>query len=187
YDGLHPKYPRELCFLSGKYREMYLQDMNICQEYALINRETMANIILTKLLNKNIKDFKYFHTIHNYINFEDNIIRKGSISAKKGERVLIPINMRDGSILCIGKGNEDWNSSAPHGAGRLMSRSKAKEVVSLEEYEESMKGIYSSSVGYGTIDEAPMVYKPMEEILENIVETVEDIKIIKPVYNYKAN
>ncbi|WML37811.1 RtcB family protein [Clostridium sp. OS1-26] len=186
YDKLLPSYPKDLCFLTGNYKEKYLKDMNICQEYANLNRETMANIILQKLLNKKLEDFKHFHTIHNYINFKDDIIRKGSISAYDGEVVLIPLNMRDGSILAVGKGNPDWNYSAPHGAGRLMSRSKAKESVSIEEYKRSMEGIYTTSVNQATIDEAPMAYKPMEEIINNIEDTVEIIKVIKPIYNFKA-
>ncbi len=186
YDNLLPSYPKDLCFLTGVYRERYLHDMNICQEYAVLNRETMAGIILSKLLGKQLSDFKYFHTIHNYINFKDNIIRKGSISAYEGEMVLIPINMRDGSILAVGKGNADWNYSAPHGAGRLMSRSKAKESLTLEEYQKSMEGIFTTSVNYSTLDEAPMAYKPMEEIINNIGDTVEILKIIKPIYNFKA-
>lgn len=129
---------------------------------------------------------KSFETIHNYIAFDDNIVRKGAISAKKGERVLIPINMRDGSIIAIGKGNEDWNNSAPHGAGRLMSRHKAKERFNLQEFKESMKGIYSTSITGETIDEAPFVYKSMQEIIDNIQDTVEIEKIIRPIYNYKA-
>ena len=132
-------------------------------------------------------DFKGFETIHNYISFEDNIVRKGAISAKKGEQVLIPINMRDGSIIAIGKGNDDWNQSAPHGAGRIMSRGKAKETFSLQEFEDSMKGIYTTSVNQSTIDEAPFVYKPMQEIIYNIEDTVEIEKIIKPIYNFKAS
>ena len=127
YDALKPSYPKDLCFLTGVYREQYLHDMNICLEYASLNRESMACIILEKILGKRLADFNHFTTIHNYINFKDNIIRKGSISAYEGEKVLIHINMRDGSILAVGKGNPDWNYSAPHGAGRLMSRSKAKE------------------------------------------------------------
>lgn len=186
YDGLQPSYPRDLCFLTGTYKDRYLQDMSICQEYAVLNRETMANIILQKLFNKSLEDFTSFQTIHNYINFKDNIIRKGSISAYEGEKVLIPINMRDGSILARGKGNPDWNYSAPHGAGRLMSRREAKEKITLEEYKKSMKGIYTTSVNETTLDEAPMAYKPMEEILNNIQDTVEVLKIIRPVYNFKA-
>ena len=187
YDENEPTYPKDLCFLEGKYKDMYLHDMNICQEYASLNRYTMGKIILDKLLNKDIEEFKYFNTIHNYINFKDNIIRKGSISAYKNEKVLIPLNMRDGSIIAIGKGNEDWNYSAPHGAGRIMSRTKAKEAINLEEFKESMKDVYTTSVNINTIDEAPMVYKPIEEILDNVTETVDIIKIIKPVYNFKAS
>lgn len=186
YDELQPKYPKQLCFLTGEFREKYLHDMNICQEYAVLNRNTMADIILKKLLGKGIEKFEYFNTIHNYINFKDNIIRKGSVSAYKGEKLLIPINMRDGSLICVGKGNEDWNYSAPHGAGRLMSRTKAKETVSLDEFEKSMEGIYTTSVNEFTLDEAPMVYKPMEEIVENIKDTVDIIGVIKPIYNFKA-
>ncbi len=186
YNNLHPSYPKALCFLSGEWRDRYLRDMNICQEYAVLNRIMMANIILNNVFNKNISDFNSFQTIHNYINFRDNIIRKGAISAYKDERVLIPINMRDGSIIAIGKGNPDWNYSAPHGAGRLMSRTKAKEKVTLEEFQEAMGGIYTTSVGMSTLDESPMAYKPMEEIIGNIGNTVEIIDIIKPIYNFKA-
>jgi RNA-splicing ligase RtcB len=186
YEKLSPSYPRDLCFLTGAFRDKYLHDMNICQEYAVLNRETMANIILQKLLNKSLEDFSYFNTTHNYINFKDNIIRKGSISAYEGEKVLIPINMRDGSILAVGKGNPDWNYSAPHGAGRLMSRTKAKENLTLEEYKKSMEGIFTTSVNLSTLDEAPMAYKPMEEIINNVQDTVEILKVIKPIYNFKA-
>ena len=139
------------------------------------------------MFNKSLKDFEYFHTVHNYINFKDNIIRKGAISAYKGEKLLIPINMRDGSILGIGKGNPDWNYSAPHGAGRIMSRRQAKDRVDYDEFKKSMEGIYTTSVNKSTIDEAPMAYKPMEEIIKNIDETVEIIDIIKPIYNFKSN
>jgi RNA-splicing ligase RtcB len=184
YNNLHPSYPRDLCFLSGEFRSKYLHDMAICQEYAVLNRLTMAEIILTKL---KVTGLISFQTIHNYIDFKDNIIRKGAISAYAGEKVLIPINMRDGSIIGIGKGNPDWNYSAPHGAGRLMSRSKAKENVTLEEFQESMNGIYTTSVGISTLDESPMAYKPMEEIIENIKDTVDIIDIIKPIYNFKAS
>lgn len=186
YGNLKPKYPKDLCFLTGKYREEYLYDMKICQEYAEINREVMANIILNKLLNKSIDDFTFFHTTHNYINFRDNIIRKGSISSYEGEKLLIPINMRDGSILAIGKGNEDWNYSAPHGAGRLMSRSEAKSKLNINEFENSMKDIWTTSVCEETIDEAPMAYKSIDDILKFVGDTVEIIDIIKPIYNYKS-
>ncbi len=186
YKQNKPELPNELCYLTGKYREMYLHDMKICQEYATENRNKIAQQILSKLIDTGIIVFPYFHTIHNYISFEDNIVRKGAISAKKGEKVLIPINMRDGSIIAVGKGNTDWNNSAPHGAGRLMSRHKAKEVFNLKEFKDSMKDIYSTSVVEDTIDEAPFVYKPMQEIIDNIKDTVEIQKIIKPIYNFKA-
>lgn len=181
--------PKELCYLTGKYREDYLHDMKICQHFAAVNRYDIANRILGNLYGIDLAYFglPMFETIHNYIEFGTNMVRKGAISAKAGEPVLIPINMRDGCIIGRGKGNEDWNCSAPHGAGRIMSRSKAKEVVSLAEFEDSMKDIYTTSVGQSTIDEAPMVYKPMEEIVANIADTVDIITIIKPIYNYKAS
>ena len=176
--------PKELCYLTGKYREQYLHDMNICQKFAVKNREEMAKAIVNEMKWGKISSFE---TIHNYIEFGTNMVRKGAISAKLDEMLLIPINMRDGCIIGIGKGNEDWNYSAPHGAGRIMSRSKAKEVVSLEEFEQSMNGIYTTSVNHSTIDESPMVYKPMDEIIENIKDTVEIVKVIKPIYNFKAS
>lgn len=186
YEDKKPKYPKELCYLTGEYRERYLHDMEICQEYASLNRKTIANIILESLFGKDIYDFRHFETIHNYIDFRDNIIRKGAISAYKGEKILIPINMRDGSIIAVGKGNPDWNYSAPHGAGRIMSRTVAKEDLSLEDFQRSMKGIYSTSVHKGTLDESPFAYKSMDDILENIHDTVEVLDIIKPIYNFKA-
>lgn len=194
YQEKKPNLPNDLCFLEGKYRDMYLHDMRICQEYASLNRLHIAKEILMdyfKLTYVPEIDFppvmdNRFETIHNYISFEDNIVRKGAISAKEGEKVLIPINMRDGSIIAIGKGNEDWNKSAPHGAGRIMSRNKAKEVFKLDEFKKSMEGIYTTSVVEETIDEAPFVYKPMQEIIDNIKDTVEIQKIIKPIYNFKA-
>lgn len=181
--------PKDLCYLTGKYREDYLHDMEICQHFASLNRYHIANTIVGDLFGADIAYWKLpmFETIHNYIEFGTNMVRKGAISAKAGEPLLIPINMRDGCILGKGKGNEDWNCSAPHGAGRIMSRSKAKEVVSLKEFEDSMQGIFTTSVGQSTIDEAPMVYKPMAEIVENIADTVEIVKIIKPIYNFKAS
>jgi RNA-splicing ligase RtcB len=187
YNHMLPSYPKDLCFLTGDFRQEYLRDMEICQEYAKLNRETMASIILDKWLNKNLHHFEYFHTIHNYINFNDNIIRKGAISAYEGEKVIIPMNMRDGSLLCIGKGNPDWNYSAPHGAGRLMSRSKAKENIKLADFEFEMQDVYSTTVNQSTLDEAPMAYKPMEEIMENIKDTVDVLKVIKPIYNFKSS
>lgn len=210
YKQNKPDLPNDLCYLTGKYREMYLHDMEICQRYASINRVEIAQKILQEMFpnplykgnietidlgyryntmviqNKIGIDFKAFETIHNYISFEDNIVRKGAIRANKGERVIIPINMRDGSIIAVGKGNGDWNNSAPHGAGRLMSRHKAKEMFNLEEFKKSMADIYSTSVVEETIDEAPFVYKPMQEIINNIKDTVEIEKIIKPIYNFKA-
>ena len=180
--------PKELCYLTGEHREMYLHDMKICQEFARVNRRAIQDIIFYYMGWTFSRSFmERFQTIHNYIDHDTNIVRKGSISAKAGEKVLIPINMRDGCIIGVGKGNDDWNCSAPHGAGRIMSRSKAKENVSLEEYQESMKGIYTTSVSQSTIDESPMAYKPMDEILEHIKDTVEIVKIIKPVYNFKAS
>lgn len=189
YKQNKPNLPNELCYLEGKYREMYLHDMKICQEYASLNRIMIADTILKEYSGFSMAIYftQYgFETIHNYIAFEDNIVRKGAISAKKGEKLLIPINMRDGSIIAVGKGNKDWNNSAPHGAGRIMSRKKAKETFNIEEFKESMKDIYSTSVVEETIDEAPFVYKPMKEIIENIKDTVEIQKIIKPIYNFKA-
>ena len=193
YKQNKPNLPKELCYLQGKYREMYLHDMKICQEYASLNRLQIAKMILINYFDLTYIPDMYppimhnsFETIHNYISFEDNIVRKGAISAKKGEKVLIPINMRDGSIIAVGKGNDDWNNSAPHGAGRLMSRHKAKEMFNIQEFKESMKNIYSTSVVEETIDEAPFVYKPMQEIIDNIKDTVEIEKIIKPIYNFKA-
>ena len=181
--------PKDLCYLTGKYREDYLHDMEICQHFASLNRYHIANTIVGDLFGADIAYWKLpmFETIHNYIELGTNMVRKGAISAKAGEPLLIPINMRDGCILGKGKSNEDWNCSAPHGAGRIMSRSKAKEVVSLKEFEDSMRGIFTTSVGQSTIDEAPMVYKPMAEIVENIADTVEIVKIIKPIYNFKAS
>jgi len=175
--------PKELCYLTGEYREKYLQDMKICQEYATENRKTMADIIVDKM---GFSIDYQFETIHNYIEHDTNMVRKGAISAKEDEVLLIPINMRDGCIIGYGKGNDDWNQSAPHGAGRIMSRSKAKELINLSEYEESMNGIFTTSVSRCTIDEAPMAYKPLEEIVNNIKDTVEIVDILKPVYNFKA-
>lgn len=177
--------PKYLCFLEDVKLEEYLNDMKTAQDYANLNRKVMAKKILT-YLGLDINSLEHFQTIHNYIDFEDMVIRKGAISALKGEKVLIPINMRDGSIIAIGKGNEDWNNSAPHGAGRLMSRSRAREVIDLDQYKHSMKDIWSTSVKESTLDEAPMVYKPIKEILENIKDTVKIVDIIKPLYNFKS-
>jgi tRNA-splicing ligase RtcB len=186
FKNSHPIYPADLCFLIGEQREHYLHDMQICQEYAFLNRSVIADIILENLLGAHSSNFDGFQTIHNYIDFEDNIIRKGAVSAYSGERLIIPINMRDGSILAIGKGNDDWNNSAPHGAGRVMGRNEAKRTLSLKEFESQMVDVYSTTVGQNTLDEAPNAYKPIREIIDNIEPTVEIQKIIKPVYNFKA-
>lgn len=188
FKAVNPKTPKDLCYLEGKYREDYLHDMRICQKFAYINRVMITKIICNHMgwgVDADMPD--YFECIHNYIDHDSNIVRKGAISAKLGEKVLIPINMRDGCIIGTGKGNEDWNQSAPHGAGRVMSRTKAKELVSLEEFEKSMDGIYTTSVNQSTIDESPMAYKTLDEIVENIKDTVDVLAIIKPVYNFKAS
>ena len=175
--------PKELCYLTGKYRDDYIYDMKICQRFAKQNRLMIA---LKIMLSMGWYSIDLFETVHNYID-ESNMIRKGAISAKKGEKVLIPINMRDGSLLCVGKGNEDWNCSAPHGAGRIMSRSKARESISMESFRESMTGVYTTSVCKSTIDESPMAYKSMDEIINNIKDTVDILDVLKPVYNFKAS
>lgn len=193
YKNNKPNLPKELCYLEGKHREMYLHDMKICQEYASLNRLQIAKQIIINYYKLTYIPEMYppimqnsFETIHNYISFEDNIVRKGAIRANKNEKVLIPINMRDGSIIAVGKGNQDWNCSAPHGAGRIMSRTKAKERFKLEEFKQSMKDVYSTSVVEETIDESPMVYKSMQEIIENTKDTIEIQKTIRPIYNFKA-
>ena len=193
YKSNKPHLPRDLCYLQGKYREMYLHDMDICQHYAVKNRLSIAKSILENYYGRDfVSDYdafiktSCFETIHNYIDIQSNIVRKGAISAKKGEKLLIPINMRDGCIIGFGKGNLDWNESAPHGAGRIMSRMQAKRTFNLDQFKESMEGIYSTSICKETIDEAPFVYKTMDEIIKNIKDTVEIEKIIKPIYNFKA-
>ena len=178
-----PTMPRELCYLYGEFMEDYLHDVDICQSFAKRNREKMAEILLEKT---GLAAVESFQTIHNYIDVDEMILRKGSVSAKAGEKLLIPINMRDGSLICIGKGNEDWNYSAPHGAGRLMSRSAAFEQLTMEEYEKQMEGIYTTCVNTATLDESPMAYKNMDEIVENIEPTATIIAHIKPIYNFKA-
>lgn len=178
--------PKDLCYLEGRLKEDYLHDMKITQEYAKLNRVVIGKRI-AKFLGLQYHSLNKFQTIHNYINVGTGMLRKGAISAKDGENVLIPMNMRDGSLLCVGKGNPEWNYSAPHGAGRLMSRRQAKETLSMDEFAETMKDIYSTSVVQSTLDEAPMTYKPMQEIINNIGDTVEIIDIIKPIYNFKAH
>lgn len=179
------KIPKDLCYLENQDREKYLHDMRFCQDFAQKNRLKIANTIVHEM-GWTLKVREAFETVHNYI-ADDNIVRKGAISAWLGEKVLIPINMRDGCIIGYGLGNDDWNCSAPHGAGRLMSRSKAKEIISLSEFEDSMNGIYTTSVSQSTIDESPMAYKPISEIIRNISDTVEIQEIIKPLYNFKAS
>ncbi|MBQ3543584.1 MAG: RtcB family protein [Lachnospiraceae bacterium] len=176
--------PEDLCFLYGEYFEDYLYDVEICQRFARRNREKIAEIILEKT---GMIGGEAFHTIHNYIDTDEMILRKGAIAAHKGEKVLIPINMRDGSVLAIGKGNPEWNYSAPHGAGRLMSRKKAKENLDMDEYRKAMEGIYTTSVNEATLDEAPMAYKSLEDIIDVIKESVDVIDVMKPIYNFKAN
>lgn len=175
----------DLVPLEGKAFNDYMFDMDIAQKFAYENRERMAYKIL-EFLELNLNDFEYFHTIHNYINMEDKILRKGSISAYENEEILIPINMRDGSILAKGKSNEDYNYSAPHGAGRIFSRKEAREIVTLEDFKKSMEGIYSTSVQVDTLDESPFAYKSINDIIPNILPTVEIVKILKPIYNFKA-
>lgn len=176
--------PEDLCYLYGTYFEDYLHDVEICQRFANRNREKIAEILLARV---GVAGGEAFHTIHNYIDTKEMILRKGAIAAHVGEKVLIPINMRDGSILALGKGNPEWNYSAPHGAGRVMSRSKAKDSLSMEEYKETMKGIYTTSVNEATLDEAPMAYKSLEDIIDVIKESVDVIDVMKPIYNFKAS
>lgn len=206
-----PKLAKELCYLEGKSMQDYLDDIVVCKEFANMSRRYMAERIIEHIFNqdgvgkdicgyvdKSCETAGYdderisihltgFETLHNYVDIEESIIRKGAIRALESERVLIPINMRDGSLICIGKGNEDYNYSAPHGAGRLMSRSEAKEILDLKKFEDTMKNVYTSSVNESTLDESPFVYKSMEEILNNIKDTVTVEKIIKPIYNCKAS
>lgn len=174
--------PKDLCFLEGELREQYLHDMRICQVFAKENRRLMLEKILKFL---NIRPINIFESIHNYIG-DDNIVRKGAISAYKGQKLIIPLNMRDGSIIGIGKGNEDWNYSAPHGAGRIMSRSEARANLQLEDFQNAMQGIYTTTADQDTIDEAPMVYKNAQEIIDKVSDTIEIINIITPIYNFKA-
>ncbi len=176
--------PEDLCYLYGKYFDDYLADVEICQRFAKRNRELIAEIILSRC---GLTAEDAFHTIHNYIDTDEMILRKGAIAAHKGEKVLIPINMRDGSVLAVGKGNPEWNYSAPHGAGRVMSRAGARKNLSLEEYQKVMEGIYTTSVNEETLDEAPMAYKSLSDIIDVIEDSVEVIEVLKPVYNFKAS
>ena len=175
--------PKALAYASGYLFDDYIHDMKIVQKYAVLNRKAMADELI-KGLGLTVKE--EFTTIHNYIDTESMILRKGAVSAKKDEKLLIPINMRDGSLICIGKGNEDWNCSAPHGAGRLFSRNQAKKNFTVDEFKASMDGIYTTSINEDTLDECPMAYKTMDDIVNNISPTADIIKIIKPIYNFKA-
>lgn len=178
--------PKDLAYVSGELFDDYINDMRIMQHFAMLNRKAMINTISIGLRLKKEDIIDQFTTIHNYIDTENMILRKGAVSAQKGEKLLIPINMRDGSLICVGKGNEDWNCSAPHGAGRIMSRAKARKELSMEEFKAEMSGIWSSTVNLDTIDEAPMAYKTMDDIVANIGPTAEIVKVIKPIYNFKA-
>lgn len=175
--------PRDMAYVSGLLFDDYIHDMRITQHFAMLNRKAMADEIIR---NMRLTVADEFTTIHNYIDTDAMILRKGAVSAREGEQLLIPINMRDGSLLCVGKGNPDWNQSAPHGAGRLMSRKKAKEKLDLGDYRDAMSGIFSTCINNGTLDEAPMAYKSMDAILKHIAPTVDVVKVIKPVFNFKA-
>lgn len=177
------KVDQNLAYAEGKLFDDYIHDMGIVQQYAEWNRRSIVKEIVR---NMKFKVEDSFTTIHNYIDLDNMVLRKGAVSAKKGERLIIPINMRDGSLLCTGKGNPDWNESAPHGAGRLMSRRVAKQSFTVSEFKKAMAGIYSTTVDKSTLDEAPFAYKPMEEIMENIGDTVTIDAVIKPLYNFKA-
>lgn len=179
----HTSIPKELAYAEGDLFEQYIHDMKLVQEYAMLNRQAMMDEII-KGMGLHIKD--RFTTVHNYIDTESMILRKGAVSAKQGETLLIPINMRDGSLICTGKGNPDWNCSAPHGAGRILSRTEAKATFTLSEFKKQMEGIYSTSVSRDTIDESPMAYKSMEDIVSNIGDTAEIVSVIRPIYNFKA-
>ncbi len=184
YDGKKPDMDEELCYLYGAYLDDYLHDVGICQSFARQNREKIARVLMERA---GLTGYDGFHTVHNYIDLNERILRKGAIAARKGEKVLIPINMRDGSVLATGRGNPEWNYSAPHGAGRLLSRTQARESLSLDEYREAMAGIYTTSVNQSTLDEAPGAYKSLADIIDVIAETVDVIEVLKPVYNFKAS
>lgn len=181
---VQPSLPADLCYVEDEVREQYLHDMRICQQWAVLNRKLIAQLLLKFF--PGVEIVEEFESVHNYIS-DDNIIRKGSISAAEGERCIIPLNMRDGSLICTGKGNSDWNCSAPHGAGRVLSRTQAYQQISMEDFQNSMEGIYSESVNDFTRDESPMVYKPASEIIANIGDTVAIDTIIRPIFNFKAS
>ncbi|MDR0476982.1 MAG: RtcB family protein [Desulfobulbaceae bacterium] len=177
-------YPQDLAYVSGKLFDDYLDDMKIVQRFAALNRQAMCEIILHGL---RLTETDRFTTIHNYIDIKTMILRKGAVSAKRGERLLIPLNMRDGGLICVGKGNDDWNQSAPHGAGRLMSRSQALKTLSMDEYQAGMQSIFTTSVTRRTLDESPMAYRSIDEITSHIESTAEIVARMRPVYNFKAN
>ena len=184
-----PSIPPDLSYLEGVYREDYLHDMRLCQQWAKMNRRLIAGLIMGYFVQQGYVDAQpddlAFESVHNYIG-DDNIIRKGAIAAYEGQKCIIPLNMRDGSLICIGKGNAEWNCSAPHGAGRIMSRSQAFKAISMDDYRASMQGIYSECLSEETKDESPMVYKSKDEIIRNIRDTVSIVNVIKPVFNFKA-
>ena len=182
YSGVH--IPKDLAYCEGELMDSYVHDMKIVQEFAKLNRKAITQTILSEC---GLTATDSFTTIHNYLDTENMILRKGAVSAQLGEKLIIPMNMRDGALICVGKGNPEWNYSAPHGAGRLINRGAAKQNISLDEYVKSMQGIYSTSVGQSTIDESPMAYKPMQSIIDNIGDTVDIVEIVKPVYNFKAS
>lgn len=184
YETKECQVPEDICWLYGEFLEDYLHDVEICQQFAKRNREKIAEVIFEMT---GLVPLESFHTIHNYIDTDEMILRKGAIAAHKGEKVLIPINMRDGSVIAVGKGNPEWNYSAPHGAGRIMSRMTAKDTLNLDEYKSAMEGIYTTSVCEATIDEAPMAYKSLDDIIDVIRESVDIVDIMKPVYNFKAS
>ncbi|MGG1676222.1 RtcB family protein [Neobacillus sp. NRS-1170] len=184
YKETNPVIPNDLAYLEGEDFEHYIHDMKLAQAFAKANREEIARAITE---NMGFEEQDRYDTVHNYIDTDNLILRKGAVSAQKGERLIIPINMRDGSILAVGKGNEDWNNSAPHGAGRVLSRTKAMKTLNMDDFHNTMKGIWTTSVSEETLDEAPMAYKSMKEILEKVEETVEIASFIKPVYNFKAS
>jgi RNA-splicing ligase RtcB len=176
--------PKDLAYVSDELFDDYIHDMKIIQQFAVLNRKAMTEVILQGM---GFTEVERFTTIHNYIDTEMMVLRKGAVSAKSGERLLIPINMRDGSLICVGKGNDDWNQSAPHGAGRLMSRTAAFKTLSMDEYTAEMSGVFTTSVNKDTLDESPMAYKPIDEIISHIAQTAEIIERVRPVYNFKAS
>ena len=183
---IESKIPKDLCYVQGQDLDDYLHDMDIVQRYASKNRELMAEKIV-EFIGLDYESLNKFESIHNYIEVDKYMLRKGAISAYEGEDVLIPINMRDGVIIGKGKGNPNWNYSAPHGAGRILSRAEAKNKIHMNDYKASMKDIFTTCVNVSTLDEAPQAYKPIEEIINNITDTVDIKKIIKPIYNFKSN